>query len=315
MASTVDESQRRRALDTYRVVDTLPEAAYDDIVRLAALICGVPVALVSLIDRDRQWFKARVGMELQETSRDVAFCDHAIRQPELLMEVRDARLDPRFSANPLVTGEMGIRFYAGMPLVTPGGAAIGTVCVIDQQPRELDAAQRSALAALARLTMNLLEGRQRERELERAALLATVVAAEPAPAAPASAPVPCCVAIFEVQHFAGVCAQRGERTMERALARLEALLDAPLRHARGDSVSRVSGGAEVIVVLHGGDVAPLLQSLCAAVAAFEAETGLTILSVAVDADPPGEPVGRVFMRADEALSRLKDERATQALSS
>lgn len=182
MTDNVDEVARRRALDTYRVLDSLPEAAYDDIVKLASTICDVPVALVSLIDRDRQWFKARVGMELRETGRDVAFCDHAIRQPKLLMEVPDARADARFANNPLVTGANGIRFCAGMPLVTPGGAAIGTVCVIDHQPRELTNRQRDALGALARLAMNLLEAQQREREMERTALLATVTANEQAEA-------------------------------------------------------------------------------------------------------------------------------------
>jgi hypothetical protein len=312
MSTAPNEAARQRALDTYRVVDSLPEAAYDDIVQLAASICGVPVATVSLIDRDRQWFKAEVGLGLTETSRDVAFCDHAIRSPGLLMEVPDARIDPRFVNNPLVTGDTAIRFYAGMPLVTPGGAAIGTVCVIDQQPRQLDPRQRSALAALARLTMNLLEGRHRERELERAALLATVTAAESSAPAPAVAASGYTLAIFELQDYAALVRDRGERTVERLLSRIEKALDTHLRHARGDSVSRVSASAELIVVLHGDDTAPALAAMRAELPAIEREAQLRLISSEAEASPAGEPVAQVFLRADEALSKLKDELAGRA---
>jgi GAF domain-containing protein len=201
----LDEAARQRALDTYHVLDSLPEEAYDDVVRLASVVCGVPTALVSLVDRDRQWLKARIGFELSQTPRDVAFCDHAIRTPDRLLEVPDASRDPRFAANPLVTAEGGVRFYAGVPLVTPSGAAIGTVCVIDQQPRELDERQREALASLARLTLNLLEQRHRERGLERQLAFARMEAAEakvaaaPSPAngpAPAVAPAESLPAVF-----------------------------------------------------------------------------------------------------------------------
>ncbi|MCK7593780.1 GAF domain-containing protein [Pseudomarimonas salicorniae] len=314
MSPPNDEFSRQRALDTYRIVDSLPEPAYDDIVQLASMICNVPVAMVSLIDRDRQWFKARLGTELRETAREVAFCDHAIRQPRLLMEVQDTADDPRFRENPLVTGETGVRFYAGMPLVTPGGEAIGTVCVLDQQPRELDEAQRASLAALARLTMNLLDGRHRERELERNALLATVAAAEVVPVDSPQAHTACSVVIFEVQDYAGAVHTRGERTLERALARLEQMIDAELGHARGDSVSRVSGGAEVIAVLHGDDCLPRIEAMRQAVAAFEQDSGLRVLCASADSDPAGESAPSVFLRADQALSRLKDQLADRAPS-
>src|SRR5579871_2985132 len=145
----MDEAQRQRELDRYRVVDSLPDEAYDDIVCLAAAVCGTPTALISMIDRGRQWFKARNGFDRPETRRDEAFCDHAIRAPQQLFEVRDATADARFAANPLVTATNGVRFYAGMPLVTPAGAAIGTVCVLDRVPRALDDAQRASLSALA----------------------------------------------------------------------------------------------------------------------------------------------------------------------
>jgi len=155
MAAQFDELARQRALDVYRVVDTLPEVAYNDIVQIASILCDVPMALMSLVDRDRQWFKASRGMDTSSTHRDIAFCAHAIEAPTALMEVPDATRDPRFIANPLVTGSLGLRFYAGMPLVTPSGEAIGTVVVLDKKPRELNQRQREGLQALSRLTMTL----------------------------------------------------------------------------------------------------------------------------------------------------------------
>src|ERR1700760_4656332 len=116
---STSETERQRELDSYRIVDSLPETAYDDIVRLASALCGTPMALVSLIDRDRQWFKSKIGFEPSETRRDEAFCNHAIRTPDRLMEVHDATTDARFANHPSVTGGANIRFYAGMPLVTP----------------------------------------------------------------------------------------------------------------------------------------------------------------------------------------------------
>ena len=162
-----DESARLEALHTLQVMDTLPEAVYDDIVALAAQICGTPIGMVSLLDAKRQWFKAKVGLTPTETPRDLAFCAHAIASLEPMMVVEDASLDPRFHANPLVTGAPHVRFYAGAPIVLPGGAAVGTVCVIDTVPRSLDAAQLLALQALARQVTALFELRLRSRALER----------------------------------------------------------------------------------------------------------------------------------------------------
>ena len=123
-----EETRRLEVLQSYRLLDTRPEPAFDDIASMASLMCGTPIALVTLIANDRQWFKARVGMELAETPREQAFCAHAIRNPSALLEVQDASKDPRFMFNPLVVGDPGIRFYAGVPLLTPSGAALGTVC-------------------------------------------------------------------------------------------------------------------------------------------------------------------------------------------
>jgi GAF domain-containing protein len=308
MDSHADEFARQRALDTYRIVDSLPDAAYEDIVQLASALCDAPIALISLIDRDRQWFKARTGLDVEQTGRDVAFCDHAIRQPDQLMEVPDAAADARFADNPLVTGAPDIRFYAGMPLVTPGGAAIGTVCVIDRQPRELDQRQRRALAALARLTMNLMEARHRERELERSIMLAAMdqaVSAEPEVELPKGDGFS--IAVFEVQDMAGTARRLGERALGRALVQLEHALEGALRQGSGDSVSHAAGSGELIVVMHGDDCADAYAALRAAADAIESELGLQVLSAAAEAESPKQRLEEVFLRADEALSRAKDE--------
>jgi len=155
-----DEEDRLAALKAIGILDSLPEPAYDAVVQLASMICGAPIALISLIDRERQWFKARVGLDVAQTPRNMAFCDHAIRMPGSTMEVEDAQSDPRFRDNPLVTGEPGIRFYAGCPLVDSAGHALGTVCVIDRVPRQLTATQRVALSSLAELTAALMEARR-----------------------------------------------------------------------------------------------------------------------------------------------------------
>ncbi len=158
------EKQRLKVLWQYDVLDTMPEAMFDDLTELAANICEAPVALISLVDEKRQWFKAKVGTSLRETARDISFCAHAIQQPDLFI-VPDATKDERFAHSPLVTEDPGIRFYAGAPLITPDGYALGTLCVIDKVPRELSPAQKRALAILSRHVVAQLELRRRSREL------------------------------------------------------------------------------------------------------------------------------------------------------
>ncbi len=162
-----DESRRIEALQGYCILDSLPEPAYDDITYLASHICQTPIALVSFVDADRQWFKSRHGLDAAQTPRDVAFCAHAILDPHGLFVVEDATQDPRFADNPLVTGPPHVRFYAGAPLVTPAGQALGTLCVIDSEARTLTAAQANALRALSRQVVAQLELRRTVGELER----------------------------------------------------------------------------------------------------------------------------------------------------
>lgn len=157
------EAERLAALRRYRVLDTPPEQVFNELVFLARTICGTPIALITLVDADRQWFKARLGLDAVETPRSVAFCTHAILGHDLMV-VPDAQRDARFRNNPLVTSPPFIRFYAGAPLRTPDDLALGTLCVIDRVPRVLSGEQKHALKSLGEIVVEQLEARRRELE-------------------------------------------------------------------------------------------------------------------------------------------------------
>lgn len=151
-----NEELRLAALASYQILDTPPETAFDEITEIAALICNAPIAVINFIDRDRQWFKSVLGLDVRETPLDISICVHALVQPDLFI-VPDTRQDERFATNPLVTGEPHLRFYAGALLRSEQGYPIGTLCVLDYQPRELNEKQLSALKALASQIMTQLE--------------------------------------------------------------------------------------------------------------------------------------------------------------
>lgn len=166
--NTSNDSPERARLDAlhwYRILDTEPEPAFDELTKLAALLCGTPFSMISFIDENRQWIKSSYGLELRETPRDVSFCSGTIGAPGALLLVSDAREDPRFAASPLVTGETNVRFYAGAPLVADGGHAIGALSVMGREPRTLTPGQEEALGVLARQVMAQMELRHQAADL------------------------------------------------------------------------------------------------------------------------------------------------------
>jgi hypothetical protein len=162
-----NESDRLAALEEYEILDTQAEKVFDDLTRLASYICKTPIALITLLDSDRQWFKSKIGITQNETSRDVAFCAHAIMQTDTFI-VPNALADERFRDNPLVTGETGLRFYAGSPLTTSDGYKLGTLCVIDKIARDLSDGQLAGLRALSFQVTTQLELRREIARLKKA---------------------------------------------------------------------------------------------------------------------------------------------------
>jgi signal transduction histidine kinase len=160
-----NEQDRLKALHAYQILDTLPEQDFDDITRIASEICDTPISLITLVDENRQWFKSKQGVEVDETPREFAFCAHAILQPDEMLLVQDPQHDARFHDNPLVTGEPHIRFYAGVPLVNPEGYALGTLCIIDNEEHQLTPQQVASLRALANQVVAQFELRRKNEEL------------------------------------------------------------------------------------------------------------------------------------------------------
>ena len=152
----LNEEERLATLQSYQILDTAEEKQFDEITKAAALICHCKIALISLVDSDRQWFKSKIGLEAEETSREISFCGHAIMNDDLFV-VEDTNQDERFRDNPLVLDEPHIRFYAGAPLVAPNGHKIGTLCVVDSKPKHLTPEEKQVLKVLAAQVIRYLE--------------------------------------------------------------------------------------------------------------------------------------------------------------
>lgn len=161
-----NEAERLKALESYHIVDSLPETEYDDITKIASIICNTPIATITFIDADKQFVKAKVGVDITEVPRAITFCAHALVKPNEFLIIPDSRKDKRFSDNPMVTDLPNIIFYAGIPLVTPDGYVLGTLCVMDNKPHELSKVQVDALKSLANQTISLLELRKKNFLLE-----------------------------------------------------------------------------------------------------------------------------------------------------
>lgn len=163
-----NESERLKELDSYSILDTLPESDYDDITAIAAELCDCHISLISLVDDKRQWFKSHHGLAATETPKEYAFCAHAINDQENIFVIEDSRIDERFHDNPLVTGEPKVIFYAGVPLVSEKNLPLGTLCVIDDKPKSLSQSQLDSLQALGNQVMNILNLRKAKAEIEKA---------------------------------------------------------------------------------------------------------------------------------------------------
>lgn len=329
------EAERQSALDALRITDSLPEPAYDAVVRLASILCGAPISLISLITRDRQWFKARVGLATEETPRSMAFCNHAIASPGEMMEVRDASLDPRFQDNPLVTGDPNIRFYAGHPLVDSQGHALGTVCVIDQVPRQLDETQRAGLAVLADVVSGLLEARRSSMQAARALadrefayrcleryrshleqrlaqdnLTGLLTRAETERRSreydASGSNLPFALAVVDVDFFKRVNDTHGHAAGDTALKQVGQVINS---HVSADDIAGRYGGEEFLIVMGHGSREQMLATLervRASVEALSLPFPLTV-SIGVAFGSRGQDtVDDMFNRADAALYRAKD---------
>lgn len=338
-AKPANEAERLQALRRYQILDTPREADFDDLVAIATAICGVPMGSVTLIDAERQWFKAKLGMDdAPETDRDTAFCAHAILSPNEVTVVGDATRDRRFQGNPVVTGDGGIRFYAGAPLLTPEGHPLGTLCVMDRRPRELAPPQIKALQALARQVTALLELRRTARELklqledrawyeqtlhafnaslklENADLarqlrmdpltgLANRRALADALQGALANPGPVCVALADIDHFKAINDSYGHAVGDEVLAQVAS----SLRVANGNAALLARyGGEEFALVLTGmpPDAAYRhCDALRRAVADASPHLPVTI-SIGVAARLPGEEQGALLQRADAALYAAK----------
>ncbi len=336
------ESARLAALASYGILDTLPEKSYDDLVAIAAGICDAPMGSVALFDADRKWFKSQRGFSLPQMPRNVAFGNHALQRPHEVLVVPDALADARFLNNPLVTGEHKVRFYAGAPLVSSGGAAVGTICVMDRTPRDLAPFQKEALAGLSRQVVNLLElgvahreltshlserewyerqllGYQQELIAENAQLTEVTrtdgltglfnrrAFSSIVKTAIDTSVIDCtpfAMGIIDIDHFKAINDRHGHPAGDTTLIAVAQALKSHCGEL--NTVARI-GGEEFAIVLPGVDLAQATlqcEHLRATVEALPHHFQLTV-SIGITAFRIGDSISTVYARADEALYLAK----------
>jgi diguanylate cyclase (GGDEF)-like protein len=337
------ERRRQEALASLSIVDTQAEIAYDDIARLAQSLCETPIAMVSLVDHDRQWFKARVGTELTSIPRKISFCDHAIRDPSRVLQVSDASADTRFRDNPLVTGDPHLRFYAGAPIVTRDGDAVGAVCVVDHVARQLSERQLQGLQALSRQVTLLLELRtylnrqaaeraEREHDVRRLiddrddlqrrnADLAHVALHDELTGLLNRAGLNrlrhknaamskldggnYAIAVLDLDLFKRINDRNGHLAGDRALQAVARVIGNSIRTT--DVAGRYGGEEFIIVFPHTqlGGAFEVAERIRASVAACELPFAITVSVGLAAGDPQRDTPEEVFERADQALYRAK----------
>lgn len=315
-----DEARRVAALHSYEILDTEPELEFDALARLAAHVFDTPIGVVALLDSDRLWFKSRVGLELPELDRRVAFCAYAIMDPDRTLVVPDLRDDPRFCDNPLVLREPFIRSYAGAPIVDLGGYAIGTIAVIDTRPREFAPGQCAALKDLSSLATAALRGRRRAHDLERLAMtdyltgianraqLDRAIAAEMNLAGRSGQPFS--VLCLDLDGFKSVNDIFGHAAGDEVLRQVARRMSAMLR--QGDSLARVGGDEFAIVMRNGGLEAAeaLARRIITAVQAPITLSGGDVVEVSISAGcasyaTAAESGAVLLAQADQALYETK----------
>lgn len=337
-----NEAIRLAALYRYNILDSEREKSFEDLVIIAKAVCGASMAAVTLVDAERQWFKSIQGIDARELPRSESMCGHAILQPSEVMVVEDARQDVRFHDNPNVTGDPGIRFYAGAPLISTDGLALGTLCVFDPEPQQMDAQQTEALAALSRQVMLVMELRRfaldiQDHMVERddyERLLSEyhdVLLAQNADLAEQSRtdaltglpnrramsvaldaslldaqgqPRPTALALVDIDHFKHINDFNGHATGDRVLAELGVLLRAQFA---GRGMAARYGGEEFVVLMPDTDLRTAeLQCEFLRTAVAELPLGFPVtVSIGVAAHSAGDTVEQTLARADAALYRAK----------
>ncbi len=311
------EAQRLDALRRYDILDTPPERAFDDLTLLASLVCEAPIAMFNLVEDERQWSKSVIGPVPHEIPRPLSFCTHAILQPERLMEVADARQDERFADNPLVTRADGVRFYAGVPLVTPDGFALGTLCVLDTRPRDLTDCQRDGLKALGRQAVTQLELRRLAKAFQAQSTVDELTQVWNRRAFDARLAEEWIrhgrrgeslgLLMIDVDHFKRYNDELGHPAGDRALAEVAAVVADALRST--DYLSRY-GGEEFAAILPSTGVnaaVPVAQRVRQAIERHAWQARGVTISVGLATMIPsksGEPA-QLLQRADHALLQAK----------